>query len=180
MARRSETRRRHGRHRSYARENRRTGYSQAVGLSYIGTGDGSLSGLGVDPAAPVESWTITMTAATTFTATGSVSGLQVATGTVGVQYTSDSSEITLLLTAGGVAFIATDEFTFDADVSPGYQANLERSRSSEFIAEQNTRLTPNEGEAGIHGTMHLVQGEDESFTSEQVIEAAAATDVGLT
>lgn len=44
-----------------------------------------------------EEWTVVMTSATTFTVRGTVSGLQVATGTVGVSYTSDNGQITFTI-----------------------------------------------------------------------------------
>lgn len=44
-----------------------------------------------------EKWTVVMTSATTFTVRGTVSGLQVATGTVGVSYTSDNGQITFTI-----------------------------------------------------------------------------------
>lgn len=44
-----------------------------------------------------EEWIVTFTSTTTFTVRGSVSGLQAATGTVGVAYTSDNGEITFTI-----------------------------------------------------------------------------------
>lgn len=78
-----------------------------------GTGNGTISAVdSVDPTGVTETWTITFTAATTFTVTGSVSGAQ-AGGTVGTNYTSNSpaGRISFLITAGGTAFIAGDNFT---------------------------------------------------------------------
>jgi hypothetical protein len=75
------------------------------------TGNGYVSAEGADDSAPDETWTITFTSSTEFTATGSVSGLQTATGTVGTEYTSDGDELTLTMIAGTVAWDTGDSLT---------------------------------------------------------------------
>jgi len=79
------------------------------------TGTGTFSKITKKGLATVtETWTVVFTDATHFTATGSVSGLQVNTGTVGTEYSSDSEEVTFTISqdGGDTAFIATDQFTF--------------------------------------------------------------------
>ncbi len=49
-----------------------------------------------------------------------------------------------------------------------------------FLSEQQARLDAVEGDEGIFDSMHLVQGEDESFTFEDVQAASDPTDIGLT
>ena len=75
--------------------------------SYVGTGNGQMIDINPDVNAIAESWVITMTSPTAFTATGSVSGAT-AVGVVGVAY--DNNFINFKLTAGTTAFVAGDEF----------------------------------------------------------------------
>ena len=74
------------------------------------TGTGSLSA-GPTPTSAVvtETWVIVATSPTAFTVTGSVSGLQVATGTVDSLYTTDAADLTFTLT--GVP-VSGDTHTF--------------------------------------------------------------------
>lgn len=53
------------------------------------------------------------------------------------------------------------------------------SDSLGFLSEQQTRLDAAEGTEGVHDSMHLVQGEDESFTFEDVQDASDPSDIGL-
>lgn len=57
-----------------------------------------------------ETWTVEFNAVTTFTVTGSISGLQAATGTLGVAYTSDGGEISFTLTAGSIVTFAGNRY----------------------------------------------------------------------
>ncbi len=76
--------------------------------SFTGTGDGTMTPYRSLPAAPAETWTITATSATNFTVTGSVSGAQAA-ATVDIAY--DNGILSFTINDGGVAFVATDEFS---------------------------------------------------------------------
>lgn len=81
------------------------------------TGDGTCGLVTVSVATLTEDWTITCTDDTTegeevWSVTGTVSGLQTATATTGVEYTSDNGEVSFTITAGDTAFAAGDEFTF--------------------------------------------------------------------
>ena len=74
------------------------------------TGNGFVSAERAGAAPVDETWTLTATSATNFTVTGSVSGAQAA-ATVGTPY--DNGIVAFTIIAGGVAFVADDEFTFD-------------------------------------------------------------------
>lgn len=81
----------------------------AFGLEYTGTGDGELTDMRGGASSVAETFTLTATSATNFTVTGSVSGA-LAAATVGTPYAT--AEVEFLINAGGVAFIAGDEFIF--------------------------------------------------------------------
>jgi hypothetical protein len=80
----------------------------AYGLTYAGTGNGTLTAYKGGSASVAEIFTITATSATNFTVVGSVSG-SLSAATVGTPYTGTKVQFTL--TAGGTAFIAGDVFT---------------------------------------------------------------------
>jgi hypothetical protein len=82
-------------------------------VRYVGTGDGTVTGItSPDPSgySVAEQWVLTATSATNFTVTGSVSGAQAA-ATVGTPY--DNGIIAFTINAGGIAFVAADEFAID-------------------------------------------------------------------
>jgi hypothetical protein len=76
---------------------------------YSGTGNGVISALIGGSASIAENITVAMTSATAFSVTGSSSG-SLGTGTVGVAFTN--SKLNFTITAGGIAFIAGDTWTF--------------------------------------------------------------------
>jgi hypothetical protein len=76
--------------------------------SYVGTGNGTIAGLIGGSASVAEVVTITFTDATHFDVVGSVTGA-IGSGVTGTPFTS--TKINFLITAGGTAFIAGDEFT---------------------------------------------------------------------
>jgi flagellar hook protein FlgE len=76
--------------------------------TYVGTGNGTISGVAAAGASVAETFTIAAVDATHFTVTGSVSGL-LGTATVGTPFTS--GQIGFTITAGGTAFVAGDTFT---------------------------------------------------------------------
>lgn len=59
-----------------------------------------------------EIWTIKMTSATAFTVSGSVSGLQVATGLIDTEYTSDNNQVVFTLASKTTAVQAQDNAWF--------------------------------------------------------------------
>jgi hypothetical protein len=69
-----------------------------------------------------ETWTVKFLSETTFEVYGSIAGLQTATGTVGVAYTSDGSEISFTITAGSIPNFK--ENRYEIVVGP-YLNNLE-------------------------------------------------------
>lgn len=85
-----------------------TGAGTTLAPSFVGTGDGPISGLAGGSASVAETITITFTDATHFDVAGSVTG-SIASGVVGTPFTS--TKINFEITAGGTAFVATDEFT---------------------------------------------------------------------
>lgn len=72
------------------------------------TGNGSVGSISVEDAAPLGAYTLTATAATTFSVTDP-EGTALAEATVGTAYTSDDLNFTI--TAGATAFVAGDSFT---------------------------------------------------------------------
>ena len=81
--------------------------------TFVGTGNGTMDNLVVDPAlaavsGSAETFTITFTSPTAFTVSGSVSGASPA-GTVGTAY--DNSKINFTITAGSTPFVSGDVFT---------------------------------------------------------------------
>ena len=91
-----------------------------VGSSFVGTGNGTIDGIDLAPAAITETWTIACTDATTagaevWSVTGSVSGAQ-ASATTGVAY-SNEFITAFTITAGGTNFAVSDQFTFNAHIS---------------------------------------------------------------
>lgn len=185
---RSITRRRHCRHLNFSRLARRSGYGAGLNLAYTGTGNGTLTGVVVRPGAPAETWTITLTAATTFTATGGTSGLQTATGTVGTLYTSDSGEISFLVTAGGTPFESADEFTLDTEVLPGHVLNLNPTDALRYLRDAAQRLNlASDGLEELHGVTCADGASSQTpgprsnqYTFEDVNAASTPGDVGLT
>lgn len=75
--------------------------------SYTGTGDGTMSGLAADINAIDETWAVTLTSATTYDVTGSISG-PTASGVVGIPY--DNNYLNFTVNAGLTAFVSGDEF----------------------------------------------------------------------
>ena len=63
--------------------------------------------------AAAETWTVTFTSATDFTVRGTVSGFQLAAGTVGAEYTSDKGQVTFTVTCDAGAPAPGDRASFD-------------------------------------------------------------------
>lgn len=78
----------------------------------IKSGDYTVSTITIGQAAVAETWTLTFSSPTTFTATGSISGLQVNTGTVDVAYSSDDGEVSFTVQSNTVPPAAGDRITF--------------------------------------------------------------------
>lgn len=92
-------------------------FKSSVPAEGTNTGDGTVSLPKVTEDAVVETWTIVCTTlggagVAKFSLEGSVTGMQTNEITSDLFYTSDDGAISLLITAGGVAWAADDEFTF--------------------------------------------------------------------
>lgn len=84
-----------------------TATGKAFDLSYTGTGNGVMTGRNGGASSVAETFTITATDPTTFSVVGSVSG-SLGSATVGSTFTH--ANLTFLISAGGVAFVAGDVF----------------------------------------------------------------------
>ncbi len=78
----------------------------------IQSGNATFGAVSITDYTKDEVWTITFTSATAFNVRGTVSGLQIALGTTGVAYTSDDSEVSFTITAGGTPMAAGDNGGF--------------------------------------------------------------------
>ncbi len=86
-----------------------TSQGMCTSSAYAGTGNGLISGLIGGSASIAENITVTLTASNIFNVVGSTSG-SLGSGTVGTPFVN--SNVNFTITAGGVAFIAGDVFTF--------------------------------------------------------------------
>lgn len=110
-----------------------TGQGMCLAPSYAGTGNGTLGGPAAGEsvlggsASVAETITITLSSATAFAVSGSVSG-SIGSGTVGTVFSS--TKINFLITAGGTAFVNGDKFT--VAVAPPWTSLL-RTVGTEMI-----------------------------------------------
>jgi len=85
-----------------------TAKGSAFGLTYSGTGDGTLTGYSGGASSAAETFTITATSATSFDVVGSISG-SIGPATVGTPFAH--AKLEFLISAGGTPFVAGDAFT---------------------------------------------------------------------
>ncbi len=85
----------------------------------IWSGDATIGTVTISATTIAETWEIILTSATTFTVEGSISGVQVNTGTFGVAYTSDDNEIAFTVTTGGTPCQTSDKATFKTSLFVG-------------------------------------------------------------
>lgn len=111
-------------------------YGRAAGAGNTGNG-GFGATLKGGSASIAETWTVTLTSASAFTVVGSVSGAQGGTRTVGTAFVSDTpaNRLAFTLTAGGVAFVAGDVFTFST--APPWTSKL-KARGCTVLASAGT------------------------------------------
>ncbi len=83
------------------------------------SGDTTFSEIVITATTLRETWTIQFFSTTDFTATGSVSGLQAATGTVDALYTSDGGEVAFTVISGTTPNAIGDKATFRTSVLLG-------------------------------------------------------------
>jgi hypothetical protein len=86
-----------------------TSQGMCTSPTYAGTGNGLISSLIGGSTSIAENITVAMTSSTAFSVTGSTSG-SLGTGTVGTPFVN--TKVNFTITAGGVAFISGDNWTF--------------------------------------------------------------------
>lgn len=104
-----------------------TAKGKAYGISFTGTGNGTLTAWDGGASSVSETFTITATSATQFSVVGSVSG-NIGTATAGTTFTH--AKLTFLITTGGTAFVAGD--VFKINTCPPW-TNLRNTPGSEMI-----------------------------------------------
>lgn len=87
-----------------------TATGSAFGLTYAGTGNGTLTAYKGGATALAQTFTITATSSTSFNVVGSISG-SIGPATVGTPFSH--TRIAFTITAGGTAFVAGDVFTLN-------------------------------------------------------------------
>jgi len=102
------------------------------GLTYAGTGNGTLTAHRGGASSIAETFTITATSATNFTVVGSTSG-SIGPATVGTPFSH--AKIAFTLTAGGTAFVAGDVFTLST--APKW-TSMRRARGCTVTASAGT------------------------------------------
>lgn len=124
-----------------------TAKGSAFGLTYAGTGDGTLTAYSGGASSVAETFTITATSATSFTVVGTVTG-SIGPATVGTPFAHATIEF--LLTAGGTAFVSGDVFTL--------------TMAPKWIARRKAlgcRVLATQGNAGSYGVQNVVDGKND-------------------
>ncbi len=116
----------------------------AYGLTYAGTGTGTLTAYRGGASSVAETFTITATSSTNFTVVGSVSG-SIGPATVGTPFSH--AKIAFTLTAGGTAFVSGDVFTLTT--APKW-TNMRRARGC--------TVTASSGTTGQYAAENVIQG----------------------
>lgn len=116
----------------------------ASGLTYAGTGNGTLTAYRGGASSLAETFTITATSATNFTVVGSTSG-SIGPATVGTPFSH--AKIAFTLTAGGTAFVAGDVFTLST--APKW-TSMRRARGCTVLASAGT--------TGQYAAENVIQG----------------------
>lgn len=124
----------------------------AFGLTYSGTGNGTLTNYMGGPTSVAETFTITATSATNFTVVGDVSG-SIGPATVGTPFTH--TKLAILLTAGGTAFISGDVFTLNT--APKWMGHR-KTLGCQVLATQ--------GNTGALASQNIVDGKNAANDSQ--------------
>jgi len=124
-----------------------TAKGSAFGLSYSGTGTGTLTDYSGGASSVAETFTITATSPTVFDVVGSVSG-DIGDATVGTPFSHAKLEFTI--TAGGTAFIVGDEFVLST--APKWTAHRKCL---------GCRVLADLGNTGTYGAQNMVDGKNE-------------------
>ena len=129
-----------------------TAKGSAFGLTYEGTGDGTFTDYSGGASSIAETFTITATSPTVFDVVGSISG-DIGDATVGTPFAHAKLEFTI--TAGGTAFVATDEFVLST--APKWTSRRKAL---------GCRVTATQGNTGLYGAQNIVDGKVGPVTTE--------------
>jgi hypothetical protein len=142
-----------------------TAKGSAFGLTYAGTGTGTLTAYSGGASSVAETFTITATSSTSFTVVGTVTG-SIGPATVGTPFAHATIEFTL--TAGGMAFVSGDVFTLST--APKWTEHRKTLGAVVLATDGNT---------GVYGAQNLVDGKNalsdrywrvSSYTDPQEVE----------
>lgn len=161
-----------------------TGQGTAFGLSYQGTGNGTLDAYAGGASSVAETFTITATSATVFSVVGSISG-SLGSATVATPFAH--AKLAFTITAGGTAFVIGDVFTIStappwirrrgptAGSSTRWRINCQKNEGSFGLrmarVEMMTAIGGADQVAGSGGTASQV-----ATSGSQVASFAADTD----
>ena len=129
-----------------------TAKGSAFGLSYTGTGTGLLTAYSGGASSVAETFTITATSSTVFDVVGSVSG-DIGDATVGTPFSH--AKLEFLISAGGTAFVSSDEFVL--------------STAPKWTTERRAlgcRLTATQGNTGVYAIQNVVDGKVGPVTTD--------------
>ena len=143
-------------------ENTGTPASASAAVAGVGNdGDGTVtvSGLGLNTV--TETWTLTAISSDSFLVSGSVSGSQGSTLSVGTLYTTDGGEASFLVEQGSVAFGLNDTFTLDttAAVIVGETLTLTETGADTGVFSATVALSDSATAVASNGTLELVPGD---------------------
>ena len=143
-------------------ENTGTPASASAAVAGVGNdGDGTVtvSGLGLNTV--TETWTLTAISSDSFLVSGSVSGSQGSTLSVGTLYTTDGGEASFLVEQGSVAFGLNDTFTLDttAAVIVGETLTLTETGTDTGVFSATVALSDSATAVASNGTLELVPGD---------------------
>lgn len=118
----------------------------AFGLTFAGTGNGTLTAYSGGVSSIAETFTITATSATSFTIVGSITG-SIGPATVGTPFAHATIEFTL--TAGGTPFVSGDVFILST--APKWTEHRKTLGAVVLATDGNT---------GVYGAQNLVDGKN--------------------
>ena len=143
-------------------ENTGTPASASAAVAGVGNGgDGTVtvSGLGLNTV--TETWTLTAISANSFLVSGSVSGSQGSTLSVGTLYTTEGGEASFLVEQGSVAFSLNDTFTLDttAAVIVGETLTLTETGADTGVFSATVALSDSATAVASNSALELVPGD---------------------
>ena len=143
-------------------ENTGTPASASTAVAGVGNdGDGTVtvSGLGLNTV--TETWTLTAISSDSFLVSGSVSGSQGSTLSVGTLYTTEGGEASFLVEQGSVAFGLNDTFTLDttAAVIVGETLTLTETGADTGVFSATVALSDSATAVASNSALELVPGD---------------------